>query len=101
MPRVAFHVHIRDGKREAYREAHQDVPRALEAAYLEAGAEIDAYSLFERDGHVFGYLDLRDPDALQAGLDGNDAVAAWSQRMESLLADHDEAIELDEVYRLI
>jgi len=61
MARIAFHLEIREGKREAYREAHENVPEALAEAYLESGAGLETYSVFENEGHVFGFVTSSSP----------------------------------------
>jgi len=61
MKRSASHLHIREGQR-AYRE---DVPSALEASYLDSGAGLETCSVFERDSHVLGYIEVEDPDAIR------------------------------------
>lgn len=98
MTRIAFHLELSDGNRDAYREAHEDVPAALEAAYLDEEAGLQAYSLFEKDGHVFGYLEVEDPDALHEAVDASEATAEWDERLEDVIA---EQTGLDEVYRMI
>lgn len=100
MERIAFHIEIEDGEREAYRETHENVPEYLEAAYLESGAGIEVYSVFEADGHVFGYLEVEDPDAIKEVMESSDAQARWDERMEPILVDEDD-IWLEEVYRMV
>jgi L-rhamnose mutarotase len=98
MERIAFHIEIREGKRENYREAHEDVDDALERAYLESEAAIETYSVFEGAGHVFGYLEVEDPQALREVMAESDAQDVWDEKMEPILAG--EAEWLEEVYRL-
>lgn len=98
MVRRAFHIRIADGKRDAYREAHKDVPDALERAYTEAGAGLGAYSIFECDGHVFGYLEVDNPDLLDESVGESEAMVEWGERMDDIIADVNE---LDEVYRMV
>jgi len=98
MERIAFHIEIREGKREDYREAHEDVDDALERAYLESEAGIETYSVFEGAGHVFGYLEVEDPQALREVMAESDAQDVWDEKIESILAG--EAEWLEEVYRL-
>jgi len=100
MERIAFHIEIEDGEREAYREAHEDVPEYLEAAYLESGAGIEVYSVFEADGHVFGHLEVEDATAIKDVMAESEAQERWDERMESILVDEDD-IWLDEVYRMV
>lgn len=100
MERIAFHLHIKDGKREEYREEHQDVPDALESAYLDSEAGIETYSVFEKDGHVFGFLELDDPDVLKEVMNESDAQADWNEVMEPILVDEDDTW-MDEVYRMV
>lgn len=83
MERIAFHLAIVDGQRDAYRETHENVHDALEAAYLESDAGIETYSVFERDGHVFGFLELEDPDALKEVMNESEAQADWDKVMDA------------------
>jgi L-rhamnose mutarotase len=101
MERIAFHLKIRDGKREEYREAHEDVPEALEAAYLESGAGLETYSVFEADGHVFGYMAVENPERIRAVIDDSDAQAAWDEEMDPILEEPADGIWMDEVYRMV
>lgn len=98
MARIAFHLELYDGNRDAYREAHEDVPEALEEAYLDEEAGLQAYSLFEKDGHVFGYLTVEDPVALDEAVGASEVLTEWDERMDDVIA---EQTELDEVYRMI
>ncbi|SNZ15170.1 L-rhamnose mutarotase [Natronoarchaeum philippinense] len=100
MERIAFHLRIADGQREAYRTEHEDVPAALEEAYLDSGAELETYSVFEKDGHVFGYMEAEDPDAIRAVMAESEAQADWDEVMEPILVDEDDPW-MDEVYRMI
>jgi len=100
MERIAFHLEIVDGQREAYREEHEDVPEALEAAYLESDAGLETYSVFETDGHVFGYMELENPEAIEDVMEESDAQAAWNEVMDPILEDADD-VWMDEVYRMI
>jgi L-rhamnose mutarotase len=100
MERIAFHLEITEGMREAYREEHENVPAALEDAYLESGAGLETYSVFEADGHVFGYMEVENPDAIEDVMENSDAQAEWDEVMDLILEDADEPW-LDEVYRMI
>ena len=100
MERIAFHLEITEGMREAYREEHENVPAALEDAYLESGAGLETYSVFEADGHVFGYMEVENPDAIEDVMENSDAQAEWDELMDPILEDADEPW-LDEVYRMI
>lgn len=99
MARIAFHLEISDGKREEYREEHENVSDALEAAYLSSGADITQYSCFEKDGHVFGYMELENPAAIKRVMATSEAQSAWDEVMDPILEDSDD-IWMDEVYRL-
>jgi L-rhamnose mutarotase len=99
MERIAFHLEIQDGQREAYREEHEDVPEALEEAYLSSDAGIETYSCFEKDGHVFGYMELEDPEAVKRVMAESDAQAEWDEVMAPILEDSDDPW-MDEVYRM-
>jgi L-rhamnose mutarotase len=100
MARVAFHLRIRDGKRTEYREKHRDVPERLEDAYLDSGAGLEAYSVFEKDGHVFGFMELDDPEVIEAVMEDSDAQADWNDEMAGILEDDDD-IWMEEVYRMV
>ena len=78
MVRRAFHIRIAEDKRDAYREAHENVPEALEAVYLENDAGLTRYSIFEAEGHVFGYLEVEEPDAL------DESLTRYSPRLERI-----------------
>lgn len=101
MARIAFHLKIADGQREAYREAHENVPQWLEDAYLESDAGLETYSVFEADGHVFGFLELEDPNAIREVMAESDAQARWAEEMEGITVDDDSDQWMDEVYRMI
>jgi len=102
MERIAFHLTIEDGQRDAYREEHEDVPAALERAYLDSDAGLETYSVFERDGHVFGFMELENPDAIETVMESSDAQAEWDVVMDAILEDtEDDDIWMDEVYRMI
>jgi L-rhamnose mutarotase len=100
MERIAFHLEITEGQREAYREEHEDVPAALEAAYLESGVGLETYSVFEADGHVFGYMEVDDPERIREVMAESDAQADWDEVMAPILED-DPDPWLDEVYRMV
>jgi len=99
MERIAFHLEIEPGKRDEYREEHEDVPEWLEEAYLDSDAGLETYSVFEHDGHVFGYLELEDPDAIKEVMANSDAQARWGERMDPIVAD-EGSTWMDEVYRM-
>ena len=98
MERIAFHLEIADGKREAYREMHENVPDALEEAYLSSRAGIESYSVFERNGHVFGYMEVENPAIIRRVMETSDAQSDWDEVMDSVLEDGESW--LDEVYRM-
>jgi L-rhamnose mutarotase len=100
MERIAFHLRIKDGQRDAYREEHEDVPEALETAYLESDAGLETYSVFEQDGHVFGFMEVKNPAVIEEVMAESDAQAEWGEVMEPILED-DEGIWMDEVYRMV
>ena len=100
MERIAFHLEIQDGQREAYREEHENVPEALEDAYLSSDAGIERYSCFEHDGHVFGFMELEDPEAIEEVMAESEAQADWDEVMASILEDDDGDVWMDEVYRM-
>jgi len=101
MARIAFHLKIRDGKHDEYREEHEDVPEALESAYLDSDAGLKTYSVFEKDGHAFGYMEVEDSDVIYEVMAESDAQAEWGETMEPVLESAEEDIWMDEVYRMI
>jgi L-rhamnose mutarotase len=100
MERIAFHLRIREGKREEYRERHENVPEALESAYLDSEAGLETYSVFEKDGHVFGYMEVEDPAVIEHVMENSEAQAEWAEVMAPILEEADD-IWLDEVYRMV
>jgi len=100
MERIAFHLRIEDGKREAYRTEHEDVPEALESAYLDSGAGLETYSVFEKDGHVFGFMEIEEPSVIEAVMAESEAQADWEVVMDPILVDEDDPW-MDEVYRMV
>jgi len=101
MERIAFHLRIRNGKREEYREEHENVPEALEEAYLDSGAGLETYSVFESDGHVFGSMEVEDPEVIHEVMAESEAQADWAEVMDPILEPDQEDIWMDEVYRMI
>ena len=100
MERIAFHLEIQDGKRDDYRREHEDVPEALERAYLDSDAGLETYSVFEKDGHVFGFMEVEDPSIIQEVMADSEAQAEWDEVMDPILVDEDDSW-MDEVYRMI
>ncbi|MFC6976718.1 L-rhamnose mutarotase [Halomicroarcula sp. GCM10025709] len=100
MARIAFHLRIKEGQREAYREEHEDVPEALESAYLDSEAGIETYSVFEKGGHVFGFLEVEDPAVIKEAMAESEAQAAWNEVMDPILVEEDDQW-MDEVYRMV
>ncbi|QIO24827.1 L-rhamnose mutarotase [Haloarcula sp. JP-L23] len=100
MERLAFHLQIADGKRDAYREKHENVPEALEEAYLESDAGVETYSVFEKEGHVFGYMEVENPDVIQEVMAESEAQAEWAEEMAGITLESDDSW-MDEVYRMI
>jgi len=86
-------------EREASRETYEDVPAALEAAYLDSGAGLGTYSLFEADGHVFGHTEAENPERIREVMEESDAQGEWDEVMAPILED-DPDPWLDEVYRM-
>ncbi len=101
MARIAFHLKIADGQRDAYREAHENVPEWLEETYLDSDAGLETYSVFESEGHVFGFMELEDPEAIDEVMETSDAQARWAEQMEGITVDDDSDQWMDEVYRMI
>ncbi|MGB9933720.1 L-rhamnose mutarotase [Haloarcula amylolytica] len=99
MERIAFHLQIKEGQREAYREEHEDVPDALESAYLDSGAGIETYSVFEKGGHVFGFMEVEEPEKIKEVMANSEAQAEWGEVMDPILVDSEDQW-MDEVYRM-
>ncbi|MDG5776523.1 L-rhamnose mutarotase [Haloarculaceae archaeon H-GB2-1] len=89
MARVALHFEIRDGMRDAYLEAHENVPAEIADAYRNSGAGVVKESVFEDDGHVFAYFEVDDPDRLLEFLTESEVIADWNDRMADYLEDED------------
>ena len=100
MARIAFHLEIEAGRRDAYREHHENVPEALEEAYLDSDAGLETYSVFEGDGHVFGYMEVENPEAIRDVMEESEAQAEWDELMDPILEDADD-IWLEEAYRMV
>lgn len=100
MERIAFHLRIEEGKRAAYRTEHEDVPDELESAYLDSAAGVETYSLFEKDGHVFGYMEVEDPEAIQTVMAESNAQADWDEVMSSILREESDPW-MEELYRMV
>jgi L-rhamnose mutarotase len=100
MERIAFHLEIADGKRDAYRETHENVPDALEEEYLSSDAGLESYSVFEHDGHVFGFMEVENPEIIRRVMETSSAQEDWDEVMDPILEDDDSEIWLDEVYRM-
>jgi len=100
MARIAFHLRIEDGQEAAYREEHEDVSAELERAYLDSEAGLETYSVFERDGHVFGFMEVDDPAEIRRIMANSEAQADWDEVMDPILVDEDDPW-LDEVYRMV
>lgn len=100
MERIAFHLEIVEGQRKTYREEHENVPEALERAYLESDAGIETYSVFERDGHVFGFMELEDPAAIREVMAESEAQDDWEVVMDGVLEEREDGGWMDEVYRM-
>jgi L-rhamnose mutarotase len=107
MERIAFHLTIRDGKREEYREAHRNIPEEFERLYLDSGAGIETYSVFEKDGHVFGYMEVEHPEIIKEVMENQDD---WDDDGDGGGGDREPLVEetpgeefhrwMDEVYRM-
>jgi L-rhamnose mutarotase len=100
MERIAFHLQIKEDQREAYREEHEDVPDALESAYLDSGAGIETYSVFEKGGHVFGFMEVEEPEKIKEVMANSEAQAEWEEVMDPILVDSGDQW-MDEVYRMV
>lgn len=103
MVRIAFHITLRDGMSDAYRELHCNVPEELEAAYLESDAGLETYSIFEDDGHVFAFLECEDADEMIEVMETTEIDADWGADLdvEGPVADDDGMVWMDEVYRMV
>lgn len=79
MTRMAFHIELADVNRDDSRAGHDAVSDALEAGYLDEEAGLQSYGIFEKDGHVFGSLQVDDPTALEGAIGATDAVSEWGE----------------------
>jgi L-rhamnose mutarotase len=100
MARIAFHITLREGKSEDYRELHRNVPEELEAAYLESDAGLETYSIYEGDGHVFAYLECEDPEEMRRVMEDFELEGEWDADVDGPVADEDGMVWMEEVYRM-
>jgi L-rhamnose mutarotase len=101
MERAAIHLRIREGMRDAYREEHEDVHDALERAYLHSDAGLERFSVFEKGGDVFVYVEAEDVASLRSVMETSRAQEEWDAVMEDILDETEGETWLDEVYRLV
>jgi L-rhamnose mutarotase len=64
-------------KREAYVEAHEDVPEAVTDAMERGG--VTEFDLYVREDVAVCILECEDLDAYFEALDGDEAVAEWER----------------------
>ena len=95
MERIAFHLTIQDGQREAYREEHEDVSEELVETYLSSEAGIERYSCFEKDGHVFGFMELEDPAVIERIMAESEAQAEDVKAILDSLGVTDETPQIE------
>lgn len=100
MARIAFYHEIKEGKQEEYRRLHEDIPEYLERAYLESDAGLERFSLFEKDGFVFGYMEVDNPERIKTAMSESDAQKQWQEKTLPLLKELPDDFWMDEVYRL-
>lgn len=100
MERAAIHLRIKDGQHDRYRAEHEDVHDTLERTYLESGAGLERFCLFEQDGHVFVYIEAEDLDSLKIVMEESAAQEDWDEVMANIL-EPDAETWMDEVYRLV
>lgn len=72
--------------------------------YLEPGADIETYSVFEKDGHIFGYMEVERPEIIKEVMenqdDWNDDEEGNREPMIEESPGEDFHGWLDEVYRM-
>lgn len=100
MARIAFHLEIKRDRREEYRTNHENIPEAFERLYLDSGAGLEMYSVFEMDGHVFGFMEVERPEVIQSVIasQGNDGPDSEESILK--VPSGDPHRWLDEVYRM-
>ncbi|MFC6964861.1 L-rhamnose mutarotase [Halocatena marina] len=100
MERIAFHLRIKEGQRQAYREEHEAVPEALESAYVDSGAGLKTYSVFEKMDTSSVIWKSKTPEAIRTVMEESDEQADWAEMMGSIVIDEDDTW-MDEGYRMV
>ena len=75
--RAVYVQRIYPDRREAYLEAHDDVPEDVTDAMARGG--IEEFELYVRDDIAVCILECADVDAYLDAVDGDDAVAEWER----------------------
>ncbi|MDS0276700.1 L-rhamnose mutarotase [Halomicroarcula sp. S1AR25-4] len=75
--RAVYVQRLDPDQREAYVEAHDDVPDAVTDAMDRGGVE--AFELYVRDDVAVCILECNDLDAYLDAVDGDEAVAEWER----------------------
>ena len=86
MTQYAFEMTLHPGADAEYIRLHDPVPDAILEQLAEAG--ISDYSIFIKDGHVFGSYRCTDLDRARAAL-AHDASPEWSAAVIALIAHRD------------
>nr|WP_248910461.1 L-rhamnose mutarotase [Halocatena marina] len=73
-----------------YREEHKNVPDRLERTYLDSDADLETYSVFEKDGHVFGFMELEGPGVIEDIIESSGSQADWDQVMANILEEEED-----------
>jgi len=64
------------------------------------GAGLEIYSVFEKGNHVFQFIKVDDPDAIQEVMTESEAQAEWDEVINPILEDGDDPW-IEEVYRMV
>ncbi len=83
MERIGFTMRILPGQEEEYRRRHAAVWPEMLAALKAAGCA--DYSIFERDGVLFGYMVVDDFDRFRATMEASPVNALWQAEMVELI----------------
>lgn len=82
MPQVALHTVLKLGRETDYDDVHRSIPAELAAALIENG--VTDWRIWRDGQHVFHLVDVRDYQAMRAGLRDLPVNIAWQQRLAPL-----------------